>query len=654
MKELIIYYSARLFGLVIQSLPLPVALWTGKFLGMMVYYVDARHKALAYANLKMAFSRLRSSDELKRITKILFQNYGRNLIELFRMPLLTPSKFAELVKIEGKENISEALKQGKGLILIAMHFGSWEMASVSCGLLDHPYKVIVKPQVKYSKLDELLNSYRACGGSVILSKGLGTRDFVKSLKNNEVIGMVVDQGGKDGVLVPFFSRQASMSSGAIRMGLKWGVPLCFSIIIRENGAHHRMIINKPLELENTGDMEKDVVTNLTKIAGIMERYITEYPSEYMWFYKIWKYSKEAHITLLSDGKTGHLRQSETVARMMQKALAERRIASTVQTVQVNFKNKFAARIFSLMSLLSRPFLHQGRLQCLKWFLTEKSLKDVMAAKADFIVSCGSSIAGVNHLLSQDHNAKSLVVLKPGLLGYDRFDLVLLPQHDVSRQDRSRKRVAVTVAAPNLVNEEYLKEQSVLLLNRFSHLKSHTRMKIGLFIGGNSKNVYLSEPQIRVLIHQIKQIAQEMNADILVTTSRRTPGHLEQLLHAELKKFPRCPLLILANKDNIPEAVGGILGLSDIVVVSGDSISMISEAAASGKDTIVFSPESRGGFWKGTDKHKVFIEKLYTQGFILSAEAGSVAQTINDVFKNKIHTKKIEDQQIILNAVREAI
>ena len=106
MKELIIYYSARLFGLVIQSLPLPVALWTGKFLGMMVYYFDARHKALAYANLKMAFSRLRSSDELKRITKILFQNYGRNLIELFRMPLLTPSKFAELVKIEGKENIS--------------------------------------------------------------------------------------------------------------------------------------------------------------------------------------------------------------------------------------------------------------------------------------------------------------------------------------------------------------------------------------------------------------------------------------------------------------------------------------------------------------------------------------------------------------------
>ena len=81
MKELIIYYSARLFGLVIQSLPLPLALWTGKFLGMMVYYVDARHKALAYANLKMAFSRLRSSDELKRITKILFQNYGRNLIE---------------------------------------------------------------------------------------------------------------------------------------------------------------------------------------------------------------------------------------------------------------------------------------------------------------------------------------------------------------------------------------------------------------------------------------------------------------------------------------------------------------------------------------------------------------------------------------------
>ena len=41
-----------------------------------------------------------------------------------------------------------------------------------------------------------------------------------------------------------------------------------------------------------------------------------------------------------------------------------------------------------------------------------------------------------------------------------------------------------------------------------------------------------------------------------------------------------------------EAMGGIVGLSDILIVSGESISMISEAASSGKNTIVFPLQKR--------------------------------------------------------------
>ncbi|MCK5178728.1 MAG: hypothetical protein KAR32_04295, partial [Candidatus Omnitrophica bacterium] len=249
----------RVFGFLIRCLPVSIALWIGKGIGMFAYYFDIKHKSRAYSNLKIAFSGSKSPNEIKQITKRLFKNYGQNLIELFRMPLLTPVKFDRVVTVEGKEHVTESLKQGKGAIILAMHFGSWELASLSCAMLGHPYKMFVKPQKRHSKLDDLLNSYRACGGSVLLSRGSGTRDFVRSLKNNEVIGMVVDQGGRDGVLVPFFDRQATMSVGAIRMGLKLGVPICFSAIIRENGSHHKMVIHEPLVLENTGDMEADVI-----------------------------------------------------------------------------------------------------------------------------------------------------------------------------------------------------------------------------------------------------------------------------------------------------------------------------------------------------------------------------------------------------------
>ena len=63
---------------------------------------------------------------------------------------------------------------------------------------------------------------------------------------------------------------------------------------------------------------------------------------------------------------------------------------------------------------------------------------------------------------------------------------------------------------------------------------------------------------------------------IITTSRRTPKKIENLLQREFKRHPACRLLIIASSNNVPEAMGGILGVSDLVIVSGDSISMVAE------------------------------------------------------------------------------
>jgi len=653
-KESIIFHSIKFLGAWVRCLPLNIALMVGKGIGILTYYVDGKHMAQAYANLRMAFAATKSPDEIKKITKDLFRNYGQNFVELLRMPLMNTARFEELVTIEGKENIAQSLEGGKGVILLAMHFGSWEMASLATGFLGHPYKMFVNPQSKHSRLDDLLNSYRSCGGAVILSNGMGTRDFVRSLKNNEMIGMVVDQGGREGVLVPFLGRQASMSVGAIRMGVKMGVPLCFSVIVREGGGRHRMIIHPPLELEKSGDQDKDMVTNLNKVVGLMKEYIDQYPAEYMWFYKIWKYAKEVNIGIVSDGKIGHLRQSQTVAKMMKKALDERGVVANAQTAEVQYKSEFGRKIVSLSSLFYHPLIFQGRLGFLKRYLTEQSFAEVSALRADYFISCGSSTAAINFFLARDYNAKSIVLLKPGLLSFHKFDLSILPQHDAAQVKGSSANTVITHAAPNLITPEYLKTQTELLLNRFSHLKTHCRMKIGLFIGGDAKKIYLSEKQIKILIQQMEEVARELKANILVTTSRRTPARVERFLHKRLKKNPVCPLLILANQENVPEAVGGLLGLSDIVVTSGDSISMVSEAASSGKSTVVFHPETRAKVLKGVNKHKDFVEKLNEQGFVRSVDVKNVGQAIYDLVRNKAYTRSLDDNKIIFEAVKKVV
>jgi lauroyl/myristoyl acyltransferase/mitochondrial fission protein ELM1 len=653
LSESILCFLIKGIAIFIRMLPLSWALSLGKALGILVYYFDTKHRALAYANLKEAFSTIKSPDEIKRITKTVFTNYGQNLIELLRLPLINKDNFNKYITIEGREYVDRALAQGKGCIITAMHFGSWEMANLSCASLGYPYKFFVKEQSRNLKLDALLNSYRRFGGSEVLLKSTGTRDFLRALHNNELIGMVIDQGGRDGTLVPLFGRKASMSVGAIRIGLKQDIPVIFGVIYREGGAKHRMIL-KPFHLIKTNDVEKDIVTNLSLMAKAMEDNIRKRPEEYMWFYKIWKYSKEAHITVLSDEKTGHLRQSENVAQQIKKALLERDITATTQIVNVTFKSLLAEKMLSILSVISNPFFHQGRLQFLRLFLNADSFQKVAALKTDYVVSCGASLAPLNYFVARDLNAKSVVVLRPGILNYNRFDMVVLPQHDWKSHETPKRPVVVTHAAPNLISPEYLNEQKELLLKRFTHLRNKVRLKIGLLIGGESKNVYLSDQQIRILINQLKETARAINADVVITTSRRTPSSIEQMLFREFKKETLCPLLILANQENVPEAMGGILGLSDIVIVSGDSISMVSEAASSGKNVIVFYPQGRTPAYEQSNKFKHFIDQLNEKGYVISCYAKDIGQAVFNVAKNKIQSKRLDDNDIIFEAARFVI
>lgn len=654
LKHYILYHSFRLVSWFVRLLPLKMALAFGRGIGRIYCFFDAKHRKLAYINLKIAFSNEKSPEEIAQIYKDFFKNIGQNMIELMRMPMMNKDKFNQSVDVVGAEHLEEALKGGHGTILLAMHFGSWEIASVAAAMLGHPYKYFVKPQEKYTQLNELLNSYRECGGSVVLSRGMGNRDLLKSLKNNEVIGMVVDQGGRDGMLTSFFGRMASMSVGAIRIGIKWNVPLCFAIIIRqEKSSRHQLIIHPPFKITKSSDASQAISDGLSQVVKVMESYLRKYPSEYMWVYKIWKFTNEKKITILEDEKTGHLRQSQKVAEVLKEGWIQKGFNTCIEHKRIEYKSAQAKNVFKVISFLFHPFIKQKRISWLKYFVTESSYKNITSIISDAIVSCGSPLAAINLIISKDIAAKSIVILKPGWYSIKNFHMVFLPYHDRTSVIDKLSNVRITMGAPNLVTDHYLKTESQKLLNRYSHLKNTVRLKIGVLIGGDSKILYISENQIKSLIHQLNEIARELNADLLITTSRRTSVKIENMLFNSFKKNNRCVLFINANKDSVPEAVGGIMGLSDYLIVSGDSISMISEAASSGKKTIVFTPEFKFKL-NESNKHLRFIENLNRHAHIISTDVNHVKSAMYQLSKNKFTTKKLNDDSIINDGIQSII
>ncbi len=658
--ESIAFALLKAVGLSVQVLPVRIACSLGGVWGFVFYLLDGKHRLAVYQNLKIAFGTQVPNQQIHRWTRCFFINMGKNFVEFLRMPNMDAASAKELVVVENKAIVDQALAKGKGLIMMTIHSGNWELPSLVIRLFGYPYSVIYKEQGRMHAFNKLIYQYRqkayaACGGIHMFERGVGARQLIGALKKNEIIGMLIDQGGKEGESVSFFGKQTRFSAGGVRLALSTGASICIGVINREPGGRHRLVVQPQLiECSHTGDKKVDAEKCLQAIAAGFERIVAERPYEYMWMYKVWKFDDQKKIMILYDGRVGHLRQSQSVSLSLCKELQGEEYKVEIQEMSVVYRNMFWRYALLAAAMMIR-FLPCWMVNCLlHGGLTPESAGAVLAQKPDYVISCGSHSSAVNVLLAKEHQAVNIGILKQNILSRRLFSAVILPQHDEPKAARAGEYVIVTKGATNLINRDYLNQQAEGLLKRFSHLKLRDKLKIGVLIGGDTGDYVLNEQLMRIVVAQIKDAAQALDADILLTTSRRTSSKVEQVLVRELKKDPRCQLLIIANRDNVAEAVGGILGLAEILVVSGDSISMVSEAASSGKRLVVFPVQRRAVLSSDEHKHNKFMDLLTQDGFVLSSAPRMIGKSIHDLAKNKIHLQTFDDSEVIRQGIKRFI
>jgi len=148
-----------------------------------------------------------------------------------------------------------------------------------------------------------------------------------------------------------------------------------------------------------------------------------------------------------------------------------------------------------------------------------------------------------------------------------------------------------------------------------------------------------------------KIADEMALDIFVSTSRRTSPEIDTFLKDRLDKNPRCKLLVIANEKNVEGVVPKIFSLSKIILVSPDSMSMISEAVTSGRHVVVFKDKV---LKTRKNKYERAIENLETRDYVnLSAPEG-VYDSLRRILKENPQVKKLEDRKNIIERLTSII
>ncbi len=641
--EYYLYINLCLVAKLLQALPLNFALFIGRCLGILIYCVDYRHRSIAYRNLRISLADRFSAPQLRMILRRNYQNLGMSIIETLRIPKINRDYLTRYINIKGKENLDNALREKRGAIILGAHFGSWEICFAVAGILRYPFYIFAEEQVRNPLLDRFLNQIRSVHGVNVLKVSQGIRQAIITLQKKMFLGMVIDHGVREGRLVNFLGRRVRTPTIAVRMGLKYNVPILISYIRRICGPKHELVILPPLEIKRSDNFENDVIDYLETINRITESYIIRYPEQYLWFYKRFKYSNQRNILILHDGRTGHLRQLQAVLNMIREEADRIGLEIHSKEVKIDFKNKIYSVLQTLSALLADRLHCQGCLWCLRRFLKQEVFKELQSYFADIVISCGSITAAVNFVISAENKAKSVVIMRPATLLTKRFDLMIIPAHDNPPQ---KSNVIRTHGALNLISKKYIMSQASSLSSR---IRIERDLVLGILLGGDTKRFRISLDLLGQLIAQVKLFAERNDAEILISTSRRTNLETEKLVKNEFSNYERCKLLVIANERNIPEAVGGILGLSKIVIVSPESISMISEAASAGRYVVVFKPQVNIG-----SRHARFLNTFVKNRYIYLADINQLASILEEINTYKPDIVTLQDNLPVKRAIKRLL
>jgi KDO2-lipid IV(A) lauroyltransferase len=285
-KHRIEYWVTYLVSAFARIIPYRLALALGSFLGWLAFDALRVRRKVTLINLKNSSGK--GKDELAKIGRRTYQNIGKSMVEYALFPSLDKEKILRMVRFEGTEHFDAALKRGKGAIVVAGHFGSWELMGAATRQKGYPVDFLVGEQHNLL-IDDLMNDYRRSVGIGIIKMGAAAKGVIRALKNNRFVAMLSDQdAGSDGTVVEFFGRPASTPKGPAAFALKMDAPIIMGFIIRENQKKQRIIIEKPIFVEKTSDKEDDIQRLTQAYTRVLEEYIRKYPDHWFWPHRRWK------------------------------------------------------------------------------------------------------------------------------------------------------------------------------------------------------------------------------------------------------------------------------------------------------------------------------------------------------------------------------
>ena len=234
-----------------------------------------------------------------------------------------------------------------------------------------------------------------------------------------------------------------------------------------------------------------------------------------------------------------------------------------------------ARVKKSAAWLPNTFFDGPTAKLVVPYLLEKGSDSLAAPYPDIVLTCGrrSAIVALGlkaQMKKAGHSARFIHIQDPQVRPH-HFDLIVAMEHD-------------KLKGPNVIKSPYALHRITPALLESARVQFSPRFAaypgplVAVMLGGSTNKYTLTEEAMGMLIDDINSLLETTEGSLLITPSRRTGAENIAMLQHAFSQHSR--VYIYDGKEENPYM--GLLALADYLVVSNDSVNMMSEARATGK------------------------------------------------------------------------
>ncbi|WP_312379982.1 lipid A biosynthesis lauroyl acyltransferase [Stutzerimonas balearica] len=289
----LLWLGLGLLWLLVQ-LPYAALLRLGRVLGALMYRVAGARRRIARRNLELCFPAL---DEAAR-ERLLKDNFASTGIAFFEMAMSwwwPRARLQRLAHIEGLEHLQAAQAEGRGVILMALHFTTLEIGAALLGqrhTIDGMYREHKNPLFDY--IQRRGRERHNLDASAIEREDV--RGMLKVLRAGRAIWYAPDQdyGRKQSLFVPLFGIPAATVTATTKFArLGRALVLPFTQERLADGSGYRLVIHPPLA-DFPGESEE---ADCLRINRWVEQVVSATPEQYLWAHRRFKTRPEGEASL---------------------------------------------------------------------------------------------------------------------------------------------------------------------------------------------------------------------------------------------------------------------------------------------------------------------------------------------------------------------